>query len=96
MSSDRMRVVDNHLFNDSSYGILFNYVTYSDISGNQIHDITGDLGGDGQAVDGGEGKAMFVYNSEFNRIHGNLLADSPIGIHITAGSQDNHVYGNAS
>ncbi|MEY2152183.1 nitrous oxide reductase family maturation protein NosD [Rhodanobacter sp. 115] len=95
MSSDRMRVVDNHLFNDSSYGILFNYVTYSDISGNQIHDITGDLGGDGQAVDGGEGKAMFVYNSEFNRIHGNLLADSPIGIHITAGSQDNHVYGNA-
>jgi nitrous oxidase accessory protein len=95
MSSDHMRVVDNHMFNDSSYGILFNYVTYSDISGNEIHDITGDPGSDSQAVIGGEGKALFVYNSEFNRIRGNLLADSPIGIHITAGSQDNHVYDNA-
>lgn len=95
MSSTRMRVIDNQAFNNSSYGILFNYVTYSDISGNEIHDITGDPGGDGQVVEGGEGKALFVYNSEFNRIHANLLADSGIGIHITAGSQDNHVYGNA-
>jgi nitrous oxidase accessory protein len=95
MSSDHMRVVDNHIFNNSSYGILFNYVTYSDISGNQIHDIAQERGADNQLVDGGDGKALFVYNSEFNRIHGNLLADSSIGIHITAGSQDNHVYGNA-
>ncbi|TAL89444.1 MAG: nitrous oxide reductase family maturation protein NosD [Rhodanobacter sp.] len=95
MSSDHMRVVGNHMVNDSSYGILFNYVTYSDIGGNEVRDITGDLGGDNQVVAGGEGKALFVYNSEFNRIHDNLLADSPIGIHITAGSQDNHVYNNA-
>ncbi len=95
MSSARMRVVDNRMFDDSSYGILFNYVTYSDIGDNQIHDITGEPGGGGQVVVGGEGKALFVYNSEFNRIHDNLLADSPIGIHITAGSQDNHVYNNA-
>jgi nitrous oxidase accessory protein len=95
MSSDHVRVVDNHIFNDSSYGILFNYVTYSDISGNDIHDITQELGADSQVVDGGEGKALFVYNSEFNRIHANLLADSSIGIHVTAGSQDNHVYDNA-
>lgn len=93
MSSDHMRVVGNHVFKDSSYGILFNYVTYSDISGNDIRDITG--GGDDAAIDGTEGKALFVYNSEFNSIHANLLADSPIGIHITAGSQDNRVYGNA-
>ena len=95
MSSDHMRVVDNHIFDNSSYGILFNYVTYSDISGNQIHDIAQERGADNQVVDGGDGKALFVYNSEFNRIHGNLLADSSIGIHVTAGSQDNHVYGNA-
>ena len=95
MSSDHMRVADNHIFDDSSYGILFNYVTYSDISGNEIHDITQERGADSQVVDGGEGKALFVYNSEFNRIHDNLLANSSIGIHITAGSQDNHVYGNA-
>ncbi|MEO7067103.1 MAG: nitrous oxide reductase family maturation protein NosD [Rhodanobacter sp.] len=95
MSSDHMRVADNHIFNNSSYGILFNYVTYSDITGNEIHDIAQERGADSQTVDGGEGKAMFVYNSEFNQIHSNLLADSAIGIHITAGSQDNNVYGNA-
>ena len=95
MSSDHMRVAGNHMFNDSSYGILFNYVTYSDISGNEIHDIEQEHGADSQIVDGGEGKALFLYNSEFNRIYNNLLADSAIGIHITAGSQDNLVYSNA-
>lgn len=95
MSSSYMRVSDNHLFNNSSYGILFNYATYSDIRGNDIHDITGELGRDNQVVFGAEGKALFVYNSEFNKIHDNRLADSPIGIHITAGSQDNQVYANA-
>ncbi len=95
MSSDHMRVAGNHIFNNSSYGILFNYVTYSDIDGNEIHDITGDRGDGEQAVDGGEGKALFVYNSEFNQIHANTLTHSTIGVHITAGSQDNKVYGNA-
>ncbi len=95
MSSAHMRVADNRLFDNSSYGILFNYVTYSDISGNEIHDITGEPGVGNQVVSGGEGKALFVYNSGFNRIHDNLLTDSPIGIHITAGSQDNRVYNNA-
>ena len=95
MSSDHLRVTGNQIFNNSSYGILFNYVTYSDISGNEVHDIAQERSADSQVVDGGEGKALFVYNSEFNRIHTNYLADSSIGIHITAGSQDNHVYGNA-
>lgn len=95
MSSDHMRVTDNQIFDNSSYGILFNYVTYSDISGNLIHDISQERVAGTQVIDGGEGKALFVYNSEFNRIHANLLADSAIGIHITAGSQDNQVYANA-
>lgn len=95
MSSDHLRVVDNQIFDNASYGILFNYVTYSDIRGNEIHDIAQARGAVSQAVDGGEGKALFVYNSGFNRVGDNLLADSSIGIHVTAGSQDNHVYGNA-
>ncbi|MHB1273597.1 MAG: nitrous oxide reductase family maturation protein NosD [Rhodanobacter sp.] len=95
MSSSHLRVDGNHIFNDSSYGILFNYDTYNDIRGNEIRGITGELDADGKVIDGAEGKAMFVYNSEFNEIHGNLITNSPIGIHVTAGSQDNKVYGNA-
>lgn len=94
MSSDHLRVIGNRLFDDASYGILFNYVTYSDISGNEIRRISGETGAGGAVLDGGEGKGMFVYNSEFNRIHMNLMADSAIGIHVTAGSQDNKLYAN--
>lgn len=95
MSSDHLRVSGNRLFNNSSYGILFNYVTYSDISDNQVWAITGELDVDGRVMPGTEGKAMFVYNSVFNTIRGNLLADSPIGMHVTAGSDDNRIYANA-
>ena len=94
MSSDHLRVWGNRIYDDSSYGILFNYVTYSDISGNEVRGITGQTGQGGAVIDGAAGKAMFVYNSEFNAIHMNLLADSPIGIHVTAGSQDNRIYSN--
>ncbi|TAN25116.1 MAG: nitrous oxide reductase family maturation protein NosD [Castellaniella sp.] len=94
MSSDHLRVIGNHLSHNYSYGILFNYVTYSDISDNEVRDTAGEPGADGRAIDGGEGKALFVYNSEFNKIHRNLLADSSIGVHITAGAQDNSVYNN--
>ena len=94
MSSDHLHVTGNRLFNDSSYGILFNYVTYSDINANQVRGISGELDADGKVTPGTEGKAMFVYNSEFNTIRSNFLADSPIGMHVTAGSEDNRIYAN--
>ncbi|CAM5786079.1 nitrous oxide reductase family maturation protein NosD [Castellaniella caeni] len=95
MSSDHLHVIDNHLIDDRSYGILFNYVTYSDIQGNEVRGILGETGGgSSDIIDGGEGKALFLYNSEYNTIRANLMADSTIGIHITAGAQDNTVYEN--
>jgi nitrous oxidase accessory protein len=49
----------------------------------------------GVAIDGAEGKAVFIYNSLYNTFEGNLFADSNIGIHLTAGSEDNRLSGNA-
>src|SRR5690606_24316099 len=43
---------------------------------------------------GAEGKALFIYNSVFNRITGNSFSQSPLGIHLTAGSEDNVISGN--
>lgn len=94
MQSDHLQVVDNRSKHDASYGILLNYVTYSDFQGNLIRGVTGEKGVDGSIIPGGEGKGIFVYNSEFNRFHGNVVRNCPIGIHVTAGSDHNRVYGN--
>ncbi len=97
MQSKYLTVLDNESDRDSNYGMLMNYITYSTIAGNRVHDVqegTGYVtGGDG--VTGAEGKAIFIYNSQFNEIRGNLFADSDIGIHLTAGSEDNTVFGNS-
>ncbi len=97
MQSDHLTVTGNHSRHDESYGILMNFVTYSTIAHNVIIGVGSELGymSGGTAVLGGSGKAIFVYNSVYNDIDGNLLADSPIGIHMTAGSEDNHIHGNA-
>src|SRR5690606_27092608 len=41
------------------------------------------------------GKCLFIYNAHKNRIANNRFEACPIGIHFTAGSERNAVYGNA-
>ncbi|MGA4817227.1 NosD domain-containing protein [Pseudomonas aeruginosa] len=41
------------------------------------------------------GKALFIYNSCSSRIEGNSFADSALASHLTAGSEDNRIAGNA-
>ena len=97
MQSKYLTVLNNESRGDGNYGMLMNYITYSTIAGNRVHNVkegTGYVtGGDG--VSGAEGKAIFIYNSQFNTIRDNEFTDSDIGIHLTAGSEDNEVYGNS-
>lgn len=95
MQSDHLRVFGNQSDNDSDYGLLLNYVTYSELAGNMISGVTGDHDDSGQVIPGGEGKGIFVYNSEFNQFHNNAVRNCPIGIHITAGSEGNRIFDNA-
>ncbi|MCP5335994.1 MAG: nitrous oxide reductase family maturation protein NosD [Oceanospirillaceae bacterium] len=98
MQSHHLTVTDNISRHDESYGILMNFITYSTIKNNRviavsqsskiIHDENS------EAMAGAEGKAMFVYNSPFNEISYNTLADSEMAIHITAGSDDNKIHHN--
>lgn len=97
MQSKYLTVTGNRSENDQNYGMLMNYIVYSTIADNVIIGIrpgTSRILG-GEAVMGAEGKAIFIYNSQFNDIHGNLFANSDIGIHLTAGSEDNAIYDNA-
>lgn len=97
MQSKYLTVTGNHSEDDHNYGILLNYITHSTISGNSV---TGTRGGQayvtgGAGIPGADGKALFIYNSAFNEITGNHLEDADIGVHLTAGSEDNRIYANA-
>lgn len=100
MSSRNLEVVGNRSEDDRGYGILLNFVTYSTITGNTVRGVRGASAGGAEAdghgvVIGGEGKALFVYNSLYNEIRGNRIEASEIGIHLTAGAEQNRIFGNA-
>lgn len=95
MQSSRLEIRGNRSDSDSQYGILLNYVTYSDFHGNIVRRARGEEGASGEIIPGAEGKGIFVYNSEYDRFHDNTIADCPIGIHVTAGSDHNLFYGNS-
>lgn len=91
MSSRNLTVKNNKTSNTEDYGFLMNFITHSTISGNHVEGVwtKPEL-----QVKGREGKALFVYNSLYNTIHDNLFAKAQIGIHLTAGSENNKIYGN--
>ncbi|SDI95262.1 nitrous oxide reductase family maturation protein NosD [Billgrantia gudaonensis] len=100
MQSRNLEVVGNRSIRDQNYGFLMNYIVDSVIAENvsieaQRGVTPGTEAGDGHAISGAEGKALFVYNSLFNEIRDNLFAHTEIGIHLTAGSEDNEFHGNA-
>ena len=95
MQSRKLTVIGNRSEHDRNYGILMNYITYSTLKDNFVTDVqVGDTGGD-TMIQGGEGKAVFIYNSLFNVIEHNHFEHSNLGIHLTAGSEDNRIVGNA-
>ncbi len=100
MQSTGLTVTDNVSRSDKNYGILLNFITYSKVSNNRVvgvqanRDIHSNSAG-GSNINGVDGKALFVYNSLFNDIRSNLFADSDLGVHLTAGSEDNQITLNA-
>ncbi len=92
MQSKFLTVTNNQSINSNDHGLLMNFITQSTITGNYISGVeqkrtVGVLGSDG--------KGMFVYNSLFNKIKGNWLSNAQIGIHLTAGSEDNEIKNNS-
>ena len=98
MQSKFLTVTNNRSENDVNYGMLLNFITKSTIENNTVTGVQNMRNAQMTHSKQGykpEGKALFIYNSLFNKIHGNTLADSDMGIHLTAGSEDNTFSGNA-
>lgn len=105
MSSKNLKVIGNRSERDENYGIALNALNSSEIRDNVVLDVQRGRANPNAARDphlpagggpgGAEGKALFVYNSLYNDIRGNVFAGAEIGIHLTAGSEDNRIHGNA-
>jgi len=95
MQSKYLTITHNQSEHDENYGILLNYITHSTIAHNTAKNSHQMIGAGGFSfVKGAEGKALFIYNSLYNTITDNHLMDSDIGIHLTAGAEDNTIVGN--
>ncbi|KAA0967837.1 nitrous oxide reductase family maturation protein NosD [Pseudomonas sp. ANT_H12B] len=94
MQSRKLTVIGNRSEQDQNYGILMNYITYSTLRDNVVTDVRDGSTGDSM-ISGAEGKALFIYNSLFNSIEHNRFEHSAVGIHLTAGSEDNRIADNA-
>ena len=81
MFCDRITVRDNLSLGDLSYGLMLNYANNADIVSNLVR--------------GGAEKCLFVFNAQRNLIAGNRLEGCDIGIHFTAGSEQNALTLNA-
>jgi len=80
MFSDRINAKNNISSGDAQRGLFFNFANYSVIAGNRVI---------------GAEKCVFIYNANFNQINNNSFEECNIGIHFTAGSEKNEIYGNA-
>ena len=92
MSSRRLTIENNKTFDSEDYGFLLNYITRSTFKNNHIKNVWTKPE---NKVLGRDGKGLFVYNSAYNTIEGNIVDTTEIGIHLTAGSEQTKVYGNS-
>ncbi len=81
MYSDRVRITGNLSRGDRDYGIMMNYTNKSVVADNTIEQV-----GD---------KCVFIYNAHRNSFRDNVFRSCGIGIHFTAGSEQNEITGNA-
>ena len=81
MFSDRLTVTGNISEGDRDRGLFLNFVNYSTLEDNRVI--------------GGVEKCVFIYNANMNSFSGNHFEGCDIGIHFTAGSEKNDIYGNA-
>ncbi len=81
MYSTGLKVSNNISDGDRDRGIFFNFANRSDIGGNSVR--------------GGAEKCVFIYNSNNNQVHHNHFEACQIGVHFTAGSENNTLWANS-
>ena len=92
MSSRRLIINGNKTKDSEDYGFLLNFITQSSFKYNHVKNVWTKPE---HKIIGREGKGLFVYNSGYNTLEGNVIDTAEIGIHLTAGSENIKIYGNS-
>jgi len=92
MSSRRLTITGNKTTDSEDYGFLLNFITQSTFSNNHIKNVWTQPE---NKVLGRDGKGLFIYNSGYNTLTGNIVDTAEIGIHLTAGSENIKIFGNS-
>jgi nitrous oxidase accessory protein len=81
MFTSRVKITNNTSIGDREHGIMLNYANNALLEGN--------------VVQNGGKKCLFMYNANKNVMRNNHFEGCPIGIHFTAGSERNEIVGNS-
>lgn len=73
------QVRNNRAWGNSDHGIMLRTMQDSLIENNVV---------------AGNQRGFFIYDAEYNKLHGNLVIDNRVGVHLWAGSINNSVEGN--
>jgi len=92
MSSRRLTITGNKTSDSEDYGFLLNFITQSTFSNNHIKNVWTKPE---NKVLGRDGKGLFIYNSGYNTLTGNIVDTAEIGVHLTAGSENIKIFGNS-
>lgn len=80
MFSKGLEIESNVSYDNTEFGLLFRDIFNTKVTKNILS---------------GNQKGFFLYNSLFNEIWENIIAENEIGSHVWAGSEDNKVYDNS-
>jgi nitrous oxidase accessory protein len=92
MSSRRLTITGNKTTDSEDYGFLLNFITQSTFNNNHIKNVWTKPE---NKVLGRDGKGLFIYNSGYNTLTGNIVDTAEIGVHLTAGSENIKIFGNS-
>jgi len=92
MSSRRLTITGNKTTDSEDYGFLLNFITQSTFNNNHIKNVWTKPE---NKVLGRDGKGLFIYNSGYNTLTGNIVDTAEIGIHLTAGSENIKIFANS-
>ncbi|MDH5191266.1 MAG: nitrous oxide reductase family maturation protein NosD [Gammaproteobacteria bacterium] len=79
MYSKRLKINNNITINNKQHGVLFRSIYDSKVKNN---------------LASGNARGFFLNDASFNQITENQVENNEIGVHVTAGSNDNKVYDN--
>lgn len=92
MGSERIKTSHNWVRGATEFGLLLNLSNDSEVSDNWVEQV---FNPESDKVFDGEGKGIYIYGAQDNRVFANRIETSQIGIAMAMGGEQNQIHDNA-